>query len=262
MTITTETIAIRVDDDSTMSAHLARPDRRNAETGVVVAHELFGVSPDIIGVVDDLAAAGHLAIAPEFYHRDSAPGQWFDRDDDGRCAGFAQLHRMNRRDALADVAAAIEHLRGQPGIRNIAMIGFSAGGHLAYLAASRLPIAATAVLYGGWLPSTQIPLGRPQPTLSLTPQIAGRMLLLVGEDDALIDADQRAQIRSALESAAVDHSMITYPGVQHAYFWPGTPAFDRAARDDSWRRILELLGGRERAESQAGQVVSGRPTDR
>jgi carboxymethylenebutenolidase len=40
-----------------------------------VAHELFGVNPDIRGVADDLAGAGFLTIAPEFYHRDAAPGR-------------------------------------------------------------------------------------------------------------------------------------------------------------------------------------------
>jgi dienelactone hydrolase len=44
-----------------------------APAGVIVAHELFGVNPDIRGVADDLARAGFLTIAPEFYHRDAAP---------------------------------------------------------------------------------------------------------------------------------------------------------------------------------------------
>jgi carboxymethylenebutenolidase len=51
---------------------------------VIVAHELFGVNPDIRGVADDLAAAGYLAIAPEFYHRDAPLGRWLERDDAGR----------------------------------------------------------------------------------------------------------------------------------------------------------------------------------
>ncbi|HMD24046.1 MAG TPA: dienelactone hydrolase family protein [Streptosporangiaceae bacterium] len=32
-----------------------------------------------------------------------------------------------------------------------------------------------------------------------------------------------------------------YPGVGHAFFWPGTPPFNKEARDDAWRRIVELL---------------------
>ena len=78
------------------------------------------------------------------------------------------------------------------------MVGFSVGGHLSYLAACRLPVSRTAVLYGGWLPSTDIPMSQPTPTFELTPGITGRVLYLVGEDDMLIYAGQRKQIRTAL----------------------------------------------------------------
>jgi carboxymethylenebutenolidase len=80
------------------------------------------------------------------------------------------------------------------------------------------------------------------PTLELTPGITGRVLYLVGEDDTLISSEQREQIRTALSAAGVDHELVSYPGVQHAFFWPGTPPFSQAARDDAWRRILKLLG--------------------
>ena len=111
---------------------------------MIVAHELFAVNPDIRGVADDLAVAGYLAIAPEFYHRDAPPGRWLERDDAGREAGFGYLQpAATRQQALDDTAAAIGWLTAQPGIGRVAMIGFSAGGHLSYLAACRLPISRT-----------------------------------------------------------------------------------------------------------------------
>ena len=70
------TIKIPVEDGTSLPAYLARPATRPAPTGVIVVHELFGVNPDIRGVTDDLAGAGYLSIAPEFYHRDAAPGRW------------------------------------------------------------------------------------------------------------------------------------------------------------------------------------------
>jgi carboxymethylenebutenolidase len=96
-------------------------------------------------------------------------------------------------------------------------------------------------LYGGWLPTTDIPMSQPSPTLDLTPGISGRMLYLVGEDDTLINADQRGQIRDALQSAGTEHELVSYPGTGHAFFWPDTPAFSRRARDDAWSRILTML---------------------
>ena len=129
------TIKIGVQDGTTLPAYLARPAADPAPTGVIVMHELFGVNPDIRGVADDLARAGYLAIAPEFYHRDAEPGRWLERDDAG----------------------------------------------------------------------------------------------------------QRAQIRAALAAAGVQHELVSYPGVGHAFFWPGTPPFDATARADAWGRVLELL---------------------
>jgi carboxymethylenebutenolidase len=234
-------IKIPGQDGTTLPAYRARPPAGVAPAGVIVVHELFGVNPDIRGVADDLARAGFLAIAPEFYHRDAAPGRWLERDDAGRQEGFGYLNKLGRDQALADVRAAMEWLRTQPGIERVAVVGFSAGGHLSYLAACELPVSRTAVLYGGWLPSTDIPMSQPTPTLDLTPGITGRILYLVGEDDALIDAGQREQIRAALDAAGVDYQLVSYPGAGHAFFWPGTPPFSREARDDAWRRIVELL---------------------
>jgi carboxymethylenebutenolidase len=241
MTITNSALEVGAEDGTLLPCYLARPATRPAPTGVIVAHELFGVSPDIRGVSDDLARAGHLTLAPEFYHRYAPRGRWLERTEAGREEGFGYLHRLSRDQALADVAACLAWLRSQPGIERTAMIGFSAGGHLSYLAACQLPVSRTAVLYGGWLPATDIPMSRPTPTLDLTPGITGRLLYLVGEDDALIGAAQRGQIAAALAAAGVDHELVTYPCVGHAYFWPGTPPFSRAARDDSWSRILRLL---------------------
>ena len=235
------TITIPVDDGTSLPAYLARPAANPAPTGVIVAHELFGINPDIRGVADDLARAGYLTIAPEFYHRDAPPGRWLERDDAGRQEGFGYLHRLRRDQALADVAAGMAWLGSEPGIERVALVGFSAGGHLSYLAACRLPVNRTAVLYGGWLPGTDIPMSQPTPTLELTPGITGRLLYLVGDDDMLIDAGQREQIRAALASAGVKHEVVSYPGVGHAFFWPGTPPFDAAARADAWGRVLELL---------------------
>ncbi|WP_045878394.1 dienelactone hydrolase family protein [Pseudofrankia sp. DC12] len=244
MDILRERIEIPVPDGTAMAGYLARPEGEPAPVGVIVAHELFGVNPDIRSVVDEIAAAGHVVVAPEFYHRDAEAGCFLPRDDDGRREGFALLHRLTRADAIADVKATMTALTDRYLVRDVAMVGFSAGGHLAYLAAATLPISRTAVLYGGWIPTTEIPLSRPEPTLALTPNITGQLLCLYGGNDSLIDADELEKISTALRSNDVRHELVIYPGVAHAFFWPGTPAFDDAARDDAMKRILALLADR------------------
>ena len=84
MTSKSETVQLTVADGTTMQAYLARPGEQQAGTGVIVAHELFGVNPGIRQVADDLARAGYLTVAPEFYHRAAPAGRWLPRDDAGR----------------------------------------------------------------------------------------------------------------------------------------------------------------------------------
>jgi carboxymethylenebutenolidase len=234
------TASISVSDGTALPAYLARPATAPA-TGVIVAHELFGVNPGIRSVTDDLAKAGYLALAPEFYHRSAPAGRWLPRDDAGRAEGFGYLNQLHRQHALDDTAAAIAWLRSQPGIERIVMTGFSAGGHLAFLAACSLDIDRTAVLYGGWLTGTDIPLSQPVPTLDLASGINGRVLYLVGEDDFLITAEQRKQIAEALHAAGPQHEVVSYPGVGHAFWWPDTPQYSEHARQDAWSRMLALF---------------------
>src|SRR3984957_7769147 len=100
--------SIPVSDGTSLPVYVARPAAEAAAAcGVIVAHELFGVNPDIRGVADDLARAGYLTIAPEFYHRDAAPGRWLERDPAGREEGFRYLNRLGRQQALDDTAACI-----------------------------------------------------------------------------------------------------------------------------------------------------------
>jgi carboxymethylenebutenolidase len=241
------TVEIPVTDGTTLPAYVAGP-ARPASTAVIVAHELFGVTPQVRAVADELATAGYLAIAPEYYHRTAPAGRWLERDAAGREEGFSYLGQLERQHAVDDTAACMRWASAEHGCVRTAMIGFSAGGHLAYLAACLLPIDRTAVLYGGWLTITDIPLSRPTPTLDLTPGISGRLLYLVGEDDFLIDAAQRRQIAQALRAAGTDHEVVSYPGAAHAFWWPGTPEFNQQARQDAWGRILALLA----APAQAG----------
>jgi len=246
-TIINQQIEIVVDDQrsAAMGAYLARPAATCTYPGVIVAHELFGVTAEIRAITDQIAELGYTAIAPEFYHRTAAAGTELTKDEPGRAAGFKLMGQLTRDQAINDVRATMRYLSAQPGATGqSAMVGFSLGGHIAYLAATQLDLAATAVLYGGWIPTGDIPLSQPEPTITLTPGIAehgGRLLFLVGDQDQLIGADQRRQLGHALTAAGVRHELIVYPDTPHAFFWEDADTYRRAARDDAWRRIQDLL---------------------
>lgn len=232
---------------SAMGAYLARPAAPGSYPGVVIGMEIFGVTAHIRDVTERVAGLGYAAIAPDFYHR-TAPGVELPRDADGRAKGLELMDRLTREEALGDVRAAMAHLRGlstSAGVGpKVGMVGFSLGGHVAYLAATRLDLAAAAVFYGGWIPTRDVPLSQPDPTLDLTPGIAARdgyLLFFVGGQDRLIPPEQRQRIEDALNAAGVRHEVVVYPDVPHGFFCEEADTFDRASRDDSWQRVREFL---------------------
>ena len=200
--ITTGHLNISVNDktsSSTMSAYLARPQAPGSYPGVIIGFELFGVTDYIRTMVDRIAQLGYVALAPDFYHR-SSPNVELEATAEGRARGFELLHQLTRQQAIDDVYAAMAYLYDEGKCPKIGMVGFSVGGHIAYLAASQLDLKATVAFYPGWLTTQDIPLSRPTPTLSLTSGIAehnGYLLLNEREQDSLLPIEQRQAIATA-----------------------------------------------------------------
>src|SRR5262249_53768727 len=135
------------------------------------------------------------------------------------------LQTLTREQALEDVGAAIERIDAQ------AMLGCSVGGHVAYLAATEYELT-TAAFYPGWLTSTDIPLSRPEPTITREPK--GRILVLTGSEDFLVTAADREQIAEHAE-------LVVYPGAGHGFFCHTRETYDAAASADAWERVERHL---------------------
>jgi carboxymethylenebutenolidase len=222
-----------------MSAYYARPEHDAERGSVIVGMELFGVTAHVRDICDRLAANGYAAIAPDFYHR-TAPGTELPADTRGRQQGFELLTQLTRPQALDDLAATIGWLSNQPAPL-VGMVGLSVGGHLAYLAATQFELPATAVFYGGWIPTTDVTVSQPEPTLAATPRIAGRLEMYVGAEDPIVPAEHRQQIAAALTAAGVEYRLIVYPGVGHGFLCDRRATFHPEAANDAWGRLLRLL---------------------
>jgi carboxymethylenebutenolidase len=223
-----------------LDAYLARPAAPGRHPGVVVFHELFGISAHVRAVAERLASTGHVAIAPNL-HRRTDPALELAHDDAGRTCGFALLENLKRESVLADADAAIAELRAR-GCERVGLLGLSLGGHVAYLTATaRDDLAAAVVAYGGWIPTTDIPISRPEPTIALTPSITAPLLLLVAGADHAVDAEQPRAVAAALRDANVRHEVVEYPTAQHGFLCEHRATYDRDAACDAWARIDALF---------------------
>ena len=231
--------------DSPLDAYLARPAAVGTYPVVLVGMELFALTDHIQRVTDQVARLGFVALAPNFYHR-AEPHANLPYSDEGRTRGLALLHQLSRADVLADIQAALAFLHARPEVHGrTGFVGFSVGGHIAYLAATQFNIAATACFYGGWLTTTDIPLSQPEPTVQLTPGIAahgGRLLYFAGAQDPHATAAQREQLAAALQAAHVRHELVVYAAATHGFFCEARPTtFHEESRNDAWQRTARLL---------------------
>jgi dienelactone hydrolase len=69
----------------------------------------------------------------------------------------------------------------------------------------------------------------------------GKILVMHGSADTAITMDQFADLAKELESAGIDHEMITYGRAQHAFTVFGQKRYQEAADRKSWKRFTEFL---------------------
>jgi dienelactone hydrolase len=72
-------------------------------------------------------------------------------------------------------------------------------------------------------------------------QARGKYLILHGSADTAITMDQFSNLSNELESAGLDHEMITYGGARHAFTVIGTKRYQEAADKKSWKRFTAFL---------------------
>jgi carboxymethylenebutenolidase len=175
-------------DEGRFAAWLARPEGE-VKAAIIVIQEIFGVNEGIRRKTDAWAAKGYLAIAPDMFWR-FAPR--FDVDPDvpeERDEAIQVRTGLDLDKAVSDVEATIRHARAL-GAAKVGVVGFCAGGSIAYLAATRTDADASVGYYGRQIVDY----------LGEAHAIARPLMLHFGEVDPSIPAEMRAQVRAALGS--------------------------------------------------------------
>ena len=234
MDVTGSTVQLNTSDGK-MDAYVAQPKNGGNFPGVVVIQEAFGVNDHIKKITDRIAAEGYVAVAPDIYHRESEriiPYSEMPK-------AIAALQRVIDGKAMADVGAAIGHLKSQSNIKagSVGVIGFCMGGRLTYLAAAHHAndVKCAVPYYGGG-----IPMGNPSP-LSRTSEIKCPMYLFFGAKDQLIPMDQVGQINTEPTTKKVAFQMKIYPEAGHGFNCDDRGSYHEASAKDAWEKTKSFF---------------------
>jgi carboxymethylenebutenolidase len=219
--------------DGRLAGYLAMPSGNGPWPGVVVVHEIFGLTDDIRRQADRFAEAGYLALAPDLYSWALTP----------RCL-VATLRTLSSGSGRArdDIDAARRHLAERDDCtEKVGIIGFCLGGGLALLVTPD-GFDAAAPNYG-FVPKDPVR------------QLEGACPVVAsygGKDRPLRNAAGR--LASALERLGVEHDVKEYPEARHGFLFkhsgatslsePLFVAYNADAADDAWRRIFTFFDAR------------------
>ncbi len=200
--------------------------------GLVVVHEIFGVSDYIVSRCEQLAAAGYVVYAPELYWRlPEAPA--FNSDSESYVMqGVAAMQQLDWDLAVSDVCDTVAALSSSTEVEGkVGLLGYCMGGGLAFAAAAQCHPDALVSYYGSALPNLQ----------GLAPSVTCPQLHIWGDADSYIDAATQAEIRHSIEDGATSVTWVTYQGAGHAFDNPH-PLFHHAeATAAAWEETLDFL---------------------
>ena len=231
--------------DGQADAFAAFPDRGGRHPGVLLYSDAFGVRPVLREMARELAGHGYYVLVPNLYYRHGpAPvtelpehiGEEIRPAVMARLMPLIEAHTTDR--VLRDADAYLRFLTTQPEVRTgpVAVIGYCIGAALAMRTATAHPgqVAAVAGFHPGFLVTRA-----PDSPHRLIPQLTAQVHLGLAEGD--MSPEAISELNQALDAAGVGYATEIYPGTIHGYTMSDTDAFNPAAFQRHWDRLLPLL---------------------
>jgi carboxymethylenebutenolidase len=191
--------------------------------GVLVIHENRGLNDHIRSVAGRLAASGYSALAIDLLSEEGGTDSFPDPAQATAALGQVPPERF-----AADMTAGVTELKRRLHGRRLAVVGFCFGGGMVWLLlASREPRLAAAVPFYGPFPAGA----------DLSGSKAAVLAIYAGLDTRVNDTRPAAQ--AALEAAGLEHELVTFPGVNHAFFNDTGARYDPAAAAAAYERVLD-----------------------
>jgi carboxymethylenebutenolidase len=224
-------------DNREVKCFIGFPQVKEQATAVIVIHEIFGLSDWVRGVVDQLAEAGYIAIAPDLLSGMGPNGGGSDSFSPDAVRGKIQGLSATQVNAdLDSVAAYVAKLPACNG--KIAVGGFCWGGGKTFSYAAHNPeIKAGLVFYG------------PAPSADDMANIKAPIYGFYGGNDARISAAV-PQVTEQMKSAGKRYDPVIYENAGHGFMRLGEDPGDAEkpnhdanvkAREESWKRVKEIL---------------------
>ncbi|MFN2432894.1 MAG: dienelactone hydrolase family protein [Gemmatimonadota bacterium] len=211
-------------------AFVVHPESPAPAPGVIVIHEIFGLTDWIRSVADRYAAEGFVTIAPDLLWGRGPGGGGTDAFADQDVV-IAAIRELPPDLVKARLDGARAYLRRLPGSTDaVGAVGFGWGGHQSFQYAAEQPELDAAVVFYG---------SGPEP-LARVAQIEAPVLGLYGGDDARVNASI-PEIVEAMAGAGKRYEKEIYAGAGHGFLRQDEEGANAEAAERAWPRSVEFL---------------------
>ena len=197
-----------------------------AKGNVLIIHENKGLTAHFRALPGRLAEAGYNALAVDLLSSEGGTASFADEAKASAALAAAPRERL-----VADLRAGIDELERRGRGKKIGVMGFCFGGAMTWslLASGEARLAAAVPFYG------------PLPDGADFGRARAAVLAVYAELDTRVNAS-RELAEAACDRAGLVHEVVTYPGVDHAFFNDTGPRYNAPAAAEAYKAVLDWFG--------------------
>jgi carboxymethylenebutenolidase len=230
--------------DGTADAYFVAP-TSGRHPAVLVWPDIMGLRPAFRQMADRLAQSGYAVLTVNQFYRSTKapflkPGQSFDQPE-------VRAMIMPWRDPLtpaaitADAKSFAGFLDAQPEVdskRGMGSTGYCMGGPFVFRTAAALPGRVKA---GGSFHGAPLVTEAADSPHKLVPQLQGRYLLAIAENDDTRAPGDKEALRTAFTAAKVPAEIEVYAGAMHGWCPPDSRVYNAVQAERAWDRLLKTF---------------------
>jgi carboxymethylenebutenolidase len=213
-----------------VSGYFYKPEGTGPFPALLLLHGKSGLTDALRPRAASLAAQGYVAFAPDYFTPIGMTPEKF-------TASFYTTSVDPAREVLGNGLEALKAL-SYVDAKRLGVVGFSLGGYLALIMASRDDVKDIASYYGAYAPTLLAPR---YPLADIVAQINVPVLMFHGDKDELVPIGQANTAQDLLTKNDKQYEYYIYPGVGHAFDIQGGPNYNAQATADAEQKLLTFL---------------------
>jgi carboxymethylenebutenolidase len=224
--------------DGATTTFICHPERGGPHPPILFFMDAPAIREELRDMARRLGTAGYYVMLPNLYYRAGVMELGSLAEPGMRDRMFGYMNGLSIDMVMSDARALIDFADADPAARpgSIGALGYCMSGQFAINAAGTFPdrVAAAASLYGVLLVTDKAD----SPHL-MARKAKAELYFGCAETDHYAPMEMVEALTASLADRPLTEVEL-YPGVEHGFAFPQRPAYDKAAAERHWERLVAL----------------------